>query len=83
MADILPGRAGALEKTHGGPLKRPLTPPGTSQPRYNALEQRFLVAPALASIFDTPNFSTFATVSAKSSLAYGDDPACRLRWITH
>jgi hypothetical protein len=30
-----------------------------------------------------PNFSTFATVSAKSSLAYGDDPACRLRWITH
>jgi hypothetical protein len=38
---------------------------GLRQPRYNAIEQRLLIVPALASIFDTPNFSTFATESAR------------------
>jgi hypothetical protein len=37
---------------------------GLPQPRYNAFEYRFLVAAAFASIFDTLNFSTFATESA-------------------
>jgi hypothetical protein len=39
---------------------------GLPQPRYNAFEQRFVVAAAFASIFDTLNFSTFATESARS-----------------
>jgi hypothetical protein len=39
---------------------------GLPQPRYNAIEQRLLIAPALASIFVAPNFSTFATESAHS-----------------
>jgi hypothetical protein len=38
---------------------------GLAQPRYNAFEEYFLVAAAFASIFDTLNFSTFATESAQ------------------
>jgi hypothetical protein len=38
---------------------------GLSQPLGDAFGQRFHVAPALASIFIAPNFSTFATESAR------------------
>jgi tungstate transport system substrate-binding protein len=48
------------------PLKRPLTSPGASPAAGRRRGAALVVAAALASIFVTSNFSTFATESARS-----------------
>jgi hypothetical protein len=64
---FFPGRGGALRKKHVGVHSTDRSRhQGLPQPHYNAIEQRLLVAPALTSIFDTPNFSTFATISTRT-----------------